>query len=95
MVDDWSAIEKAPEQLRQVVRLGNPESIRYRPGLIVWNALQWHTLGGPTNFLAAEFWGIVRWMTLVVGVTLLAALLIGRPDRLRDRRWLLVVGVPL
>ena len=95
MVDDWSAIEKAPEQLRQVVRLGNPESIRYRPGLIMWNALQWHTLGGPTNFLAAELWGIVRWMTLVVGVTLLAALLIGRPDRLRDRRWLLVVGVPL
>ena len=95
MVDDWSAIEKAPEQLRQVVRLGNPESIRYRPGLIMWNALQWHTLGGPTSFLAAELWGIVRWMTLVVGVTLLAALLIGRPDRLRDRRWLLVVGVPL
>ena len=95
LVDDWSAIQKAPEQLHDIVRLGNPESVRYRPGFIMWNALQWHTLGAPTHFLAAELWGFARWAVLIVGVTLLAALLVGRPDRLRDRRWLVVVGVPL
>ena len=33
MVDDWVAIEKTPEQLRGILRLGSPEGGRYRPGL--------------------------------------------------------------
>jgi hypothetical protein len=94
MVDDWGAIARAPEQLREILRLGNPEDLRYRPGFVMWNALQWHTLGAPTHFLGPELWGLARWAVLVAGVTLLTALLVGRPDRLQDRRWLLVVGVP-
>jgi hypothetical protein len=38
MVDDWSAILKAPDQLQAVLRLENPEEQRYRPGFIAWNA---------------------------------------------------------
>ena len=95
MIDDWSAIERAPEQLREVVRLGNPEDQRYRPGFVMWNALQWHTLGAPAEFLGPLLWGIARWSMLVLGVTLLAALLIGIPARGRDARWLMLVGVPL
>jgi len=95
MVDDWSAIEKAPDQLHDVLRLGNPEGVRYRPGFVMWNALQWHTLGAPTHFLGPQLWGIARWAVVVSGVTLLALLLVGRPTRLRDGRWLLAIGVPL
>jgi hypothetical protein len=95
MVDDWSAIEKAPDQLHDVLRLGNPEGVRYRPGFVMWNALQWHTLGAPTHFLGPQLWGIARWAVVVSGVMLLALLLVGRPTRLRDGRWLLAIGVPL
>jgi hypothetical protein len=95
MVDDWSAIEKSPEQLRGVLRLGLPEGTRYRPGFVMWNALQWHTLGAPTEFLGPLLWGVARWAILVVGVTLLALLIVGRPDGPRDGRWLLAIGVPL
>ena len=95
MVDDWSAIKKAPDQLHDVLRLGNPEENRYRPGFVMWNALQWHTFGAPTDFLGPKLWGIARWAVLVTGLTLLALLLVGRPTRLRDGRWLLAIGVPL
>ena len=57
MVDDWSAIAKSPDQLREIVRLENPEPQRYRPGFIAWNALQWHTLDAPTAFTGPQFWG--------------------------------------
>jgi hypothetical protein len=95
MVDDWSAIQKTPDQLHDVLRLGNPEGNRYRPGFVIWNALQWHTLGAPREFLGPQLWGIARWAVLVIGVTLLTLLLVGRPTHLRDGRWLLAVGVPL
>ena len=95
MVDDWSAIQNAPDQLRGVLEGGMPEGTRYRPGFVMWNALQWHTLGAPTHFLGPQLWGIARWAVLILGVTLLALLLIGRPKGPRDGRWLLVVGVPL
>lgn len=95
MVDDWSAIERTPDQLRDVLRLGSPEGSRYRPGFVMWNALQWHTLGAPTDFLGPQLWGVARWAVLVVGLTLLTLLLVGRPSGPRDGRWLLVVGVPL
>ena len=95
LVDDWSAIQNAPEQLHSALRLGYPEDGRYRPGFVMWNALQWHTLGAPTEFLGPQLWGAARWAVLVIGVTLLALLLVGRPTRLRDGRWLLTIGVPL
>ena len=97
MVDDWSAIAKSPDQLREIVRLENPEPQRYRPGFIAWNALQWHTLDAPTAFTGPQFWGVLRWAVLVVGLTLLAALLIVREPAREgiDRRWLLVSGVVL
>jgi hypothetical protein len=98
MVDDWSAIAKAPEQLRAVAALGNPEDERYRPGFILWNALQWHTLGAPSHLVGPLLWGIARAVILVVGVTLLAALLTPRPNgggSAGAYRWVLVAGVPL
>ena len=98
MIDDWNAIATAPEQLREVLRLGNPEEQRYRPGFVAWNALQWHTLGGPKAFEGPQLWGALRVALLVLGLTLLAVLLIesGRMEiQGRDPRWLLVVGVPL
>ena len=98
MIDDWNAIATAPEQLREVLRLGNPEEQRYRPGFVAWNALQWHTLGGPKAFEGPQLWGALRVAVLVLGLTLLAVLSIesGRMEiQGRDPRWLLVVGVPL
>ncbi|HET9288595.1 MAG TPA: hypothetical protein VFO26_13650 [Gaiella sp.] len=98
MVDDWSAIANAPEQLREVLRLGNPEEQRYRPGFIAWNALQWHTLGAPEAFAGPQLWGVLRVAVLVLGVTLLGLLLIESGLRRiagLDPAWLLVLGVPL
>jgi hypothetical protein len=97
-IDDWSAIDKAPHQLHVVLRLGMPEDMRYRPGFVVWNALQWHTLGAPERFVGPEVWGLARVAVLLVGVLLLALLLVEaqRPRVLgRDPRWLLVAGVTL
>jgi hypothetical protein len=98
MVDDWSAIANAPEQLRDVLRLGNPEEQRYRPGFIAWNALQWHTLGAPDAFAGPLLWGVLRVAVLMLGVTLLGLLLIEAGLRRvagLDPAWLLVLGVPL
>jgi hypothetical protein len=98
MVDDWSAIANAPDQLREVLLLGNPESQRYRPGFVLWNALQWHTLGAPETFVGPQFWNLLRVALLVFGVTALAALLVRSGSSHAgafDARWLLVVAVPL
>lgn len=98
VIDDWVGIRDAPDQLREVVRLGSPEAQRYRPGFTTWNVLQWHTLGAPERLVGPQLWGLLRAVLLVLGVTLLAALLV---DRLRagwswrDRRRLLIVGVPV
>ena len=98
MVDDWHAILDAPEQLQTVIRLGNPEDGRYRPGFVAWNALQWHTLGAPNAFAGPQLWGLMRLLTLVLGVTLLTRLLVltARGPKLEpDPRWLLTLAVPL
>ena len=76
MVDDWYGIAYAPDQLKDVIALRNPEEQRYRPGFIAWNALQWHTLDAPRGSTGPEFWGLVRLGLLVVGTTLFAALAI-------------------
>ena len=97
LIDDWVGIRDAPEQLREVARLGSPEGSRYRPGFIMWNGLQWHTLDAPTGFFGPQLWGLARFAVLVVGVTLLTALLVpSRSGRLwNEPRRLLVVGVPV
>ncbi len=98
MVDDWSGIEEAPSQLHGIVRLGSPEPGRYRPGFVVWNELQWYTLGAPASFLGPKVWEALRIAVVILGVTLLALLLAEAGYRRiegRDPRWLLVAGVPL
>jgi hypothetical protein len=98
MIDDWSAIANAPDQLRTVLMLGNPEPERYRPGFIAWNALQWHTLGAPRTFVGPQLWNGLRVLTLVVGLVLLTDLLTrgrGAEATPRFTRWLLVTSVPL
>jgi hypothetical protein len=97
MIDDWSAIAKAPDQLRDVLRLRNPEDQRYRPGFVVWNALQWHTLGAPGNFRGPQLWNVLRVGILLLGLVATAYLLLRPSTRAltRDPRWLLVIGLPL
>jgi hypothetical protein len=98
MVDDWNAIASAPQQLQKVVAFHNPEGGRYRPGFVLWSVLQWHTLGAPTTFTGPQLWGLARLAILVLGVTLLAALLIAPPRSWGfppDPRWLLTLGIPL
>jgi hypothetical protein len=98
MIDDWSAIANAPRQLREIVELGNPEDGRYRPGFILWNALQWHTLGAPAEFVGPQLWELGRVLLLVIGVTSLAALVTATSPSVKGvgvYRWLLVAGVPL
>lgn len=95
MIDDWSGIEKAPEQLRAILRLENPEEQRYRPGFVAWSALQWHTLGAPRELVGPQVWGALRALVLVLGVVLLAFVVVGAGRRLEAARWLLLLGVPL
>jgi hypothetical protein len=97
MVDDWHAIADGPDWLREVLLLGNPETVRYRPGFVIWNTLQWHTLGAPTDLVGPQVWGLARWGLLVVGVTLLAALLVRSAPRQAApiATWSLVVGAGL
>ena len=98
MVDDWSAIANAPDQLRSVIRLENPEEQRYRPGFVAWNALQWHTLGAPTGFAGPRLWGLARIAILVLGLAMLTRLLVtstGPATGRWETRWLLTLAVPL
>ena len=74
LVDDWSAIADSPAQIRSALTLGSPEPGRYRPGWIVWNYLQWHTFGGPDDLRPARIWGLLRVLSLPLG--LLAAALV-------------------
>jgi hypothetical protein len=94
MIDDWNAILSAPDQLREVARLGNPEADRYRPGWIVWNALQWHTFGAPRDLVVPRVWEVARLVLLVAGVAALAAVLTTSAT-VGWRRWVLVASVPI
>lgn len=75
-VDDWQAIARAPDQLADALRLTNPEEQRFRPGWILWNALQWHTFGAPTEMVGPNLWGVLRIVVLVAGLSLLTWLLL-------------------
>lgn len=78
MVDDWYAISRSPEQLRDALTLRMTEEQRYRPGWVAWNALQWHTLGGPEDFGPARAWGVVRALVLVLGLVAAGAVVVAR-----------------
>jgi hypothetical protein len=81
LVDDWAAITKPDDQLREVFRLGNPEEDRFRPGWIAWNYLQWHTLDAPEGMIGPHVWNVLRILVLVGGLTLLTALALPPPRR--------------
>ena len=61
LVDDWSAIIRSPDQLRCRLRVSTiPETDRFRPGWIVWNYLQWHTLDAPESLVGPNVWNVGR-----------------------------------
>jgi hypothetical protein len=74
LVDDWAAYFYSPDQISDVFRLGNPETERFRPGVIVWGYLQWHTLGAPESLFGPNAWNVLRVVILVAGLTLFTAL---------------------
>ena len=74
VVDDWAAYLNSPDQLAEVLGLANPEPDRFRPGVILWGYLQWHTLGAPDSLLGPNAWNVLRVVILVAGLTLLTAL---------------------
>ncbi len=79
LVDDWSAIADSGGQLADVVRLANPEEQRFRPGWILWNYLQWHTLDAPEGMVGPNLWGVLRLLVLVAGLSLATLLMLPRP----------------
>lgn len=88
VIDDWSALaQPAGPQLRELAELGTPEADRYRPGFVVWNVLQWHTLGAPEALEGPRLWGALRAGLLVAGVTLALAVFADPRRLVRDRRW--------
>lgn len=78
MIDDWYAISRSPDQVGDALLLRLTEEQRYRPGWVVWNALQWHTLGGPDDLRPALGWGIARALVLVLGLFAAAAVVASR-----------------
>lgn len=74
VVDDWAAYFTSPDLLAEILRLENPETERFRPGVIVWGYLQWHTLGAPESLVGPNAWNVLRVAILVAGLTLFTAL---------------------
>jgi hypothetical protein len=97
MVDDWAAIDVSLDQLPDALTGRNPEELRYRPGWVVWNAVQWHTLGAPTQRWGPQVWGMLRLAVLALGLSALAATVVHwRPSRRgRLTAAAMVAGVPL
>jgi hypothetical protein len=97
MVDDWSAIEDSLDQLPKALTGRNPEELRYRPGWIVWNAVQWHTLGAPTHRWGPQVWGMLRLAVLALGLSALAATVVHWRASRRGGLTVaaMVAGVPL
>jgi hypothetical protein len=79
LVDDWSAIADSGGQLAEVVRLANPEEQRFRPGWILWNYVQWHTLDAPDGLVGPNLWNILRALVLVAGLSLSTLLMLPAP----------------
>jgi hypothetical protein len=74
LVDDWAAISRSPHQVSNVGRLLSADGPRFRPGWVVWNYAQWHSLGAPAHMLGPNAWGVLRLLVFVVGVALFTAI---------------------
>jgi hypothetical protein len=74
LVDDWAAYFYSPDQIADVFRLSNPETERFRPGVVVWGYLQWHTFGAPESLVGPNVWNVLRLVILIAGLTLFTAL---------------------
>ena len=79
LTDDWSAIRDAGAWISDYLHLDDPEPQRFRPGWVVWNYLQWHTLGAPAHMLGPNIWNVARLAVLAAGVSLVTLLLIRPP----------------
>jgi hypothetical protein len=86
MVDDWYAIDRVPGQVVDALTLRRPEEQRYRPGWIVWSALQWHTLGAPDDLAAPLVWWVLRVLVFVAGIVAAAVVAAGRSPPTRAGR---------
>jgi hypothetical protein len=84
LVDDWWAIDRSPHQASVAIRFGNPEDKRYRPGLILWSYVQWHTFDAPRGLVGPNVWNVARLLVLVVGLCLLTTLALPPPRGTRD-----------
>ncbi len=91
LVDDWAAYFYSPDQIGDVLRFANPEVERFRPGVVVWGYLQWHTLGAPESLFGPNAWNVLRIVILVAGLTLFTALAL--PVRRGRLELLLYVGL--
>jgi hypothetical protein len=89
VIDDWHAIAASPDEAAVALHLGNPEPQRYRPGWILWNYVQWHTLDGPHGLVGPNVWNVGRALVLVVGLCLVTMLALPPP---RSRRSALVIA---
>ena len=95
LVDDWASLTSSREQLAEVFRLSNPEEQRYRPGMIVWNYLQWHTFDAPEGLVGPNAWNLLRIVILVAGLSLFTALAFPRPgDRTDAVVYAAIAGLP-
>jgi hypothetical protein len=74
LVDDWFGVAHSSDQLSDVLRFTNPETQRFRPGVVVWTYVQWHTFDAPGGLVGPNFWNVVRLLTLVAGLCLFTAL---------------------
>ena len=73
MIDDWLALSLSSDDVRTALTFGMPEDLRYRPAWIIWNYLQWHTLGAPEALGRPLIWELLRVATLVIGFVAAAA----------------------
>ena len=74
LIDDWSAILRSPDQVRELLRLENPEEQRFRPSWILWNAVQWHTFDAPNGLVGPNVWNLARLVVVVAGLSLMTLL---------------------
>ncbi len=74
LIDDWSAISRSPAQLVHPGRLLSADGPRFRPGFVVWNYVQWHTLGAPRGLAGPNAWGVARLLLFLIGVALVTVL---------------------
>lgn len=94
LVDDWSAISRADDQMGSIVRLSNPEESRFRPGWVAWNYVQWHTLDAPQSLTGPNVWNLLRIIVLVAGLCLLTSLALARGSGIAGPVRALLIALP-